>query len=788
MPEPEHFRISAFLKDILGRDLVTNEFVAVFELVKNSLDAGASRVNVAFDLNADTLWIADDGAGMSPFDLRDKWLWVAYSAKREEMAERDYRDRIDPYRRYAGSKGIGRFSVDTLGQVLRLYTRTAHSGEVAAIEIEWSDFEGDARNEFQNVPVEIMSRQSFPNAPLVPAVSGSGTILEIVGLRHRWDAGALSRLRTYLEKLIDPFGTSDDVPIYLSVAGSSLSDEEVAELSGPVSNDIAEVLRGKTTRIIVKAAGGVVETAIIDRGLEVFRIREPAELEHLSGVAMNVELFYLNRSAKHTFAQRMKVRAHDFGSIFLFLNGFRVFPIGEPEDDTFGILARKQQGTSRFLGTRDVMGRVDVSAPPGLLKEASSRDAGLIEDSASRELVAFVISKALRRLERYVVDVNWKDKLDTDRADPSGLKSEAARARIIGVVQAIAGQRDVELVSFDSEIVDVLDERAKGFEKAMVGLARVAEATGDKDLLARVEAARTRQLELERLEREAREVLEAAEAEIVAVRQEAKAATAARDTAIARMEIAERQALILDRTGSRQVSDLEVFHHQARVYAAEAASIGRSAIKKVDASAEALRGRDSDGRIVSGLEDASRLISDLLLYLARIEMVGGLAIQAAFSLDSGRTNADAVAFLSDYIGKVLPSTGSPGFADFDDGELSHQTDFDPVGLALVVDNLVSNARRAGASTMHFRARKLAPKAPDIVVEVWDEGGEGLGVADPNRIFDKGYTTRRRGTGLGLYHSRQAMELMGGGLSLAPERSEGEARFLVLLPPRKQGGN
>jgi hypothetical protein len=47
MPEPEHFRISAFLKDVLGRDLVTNEFVAVFELVKNSLDAFL-RSKIAF--------------------------------------------------------------------------------------------------------------------------------------------------------------------------------------------------------------------------------------------------------------------------------------------------------------------------------------------------------------------------------------------------------------------------------------------------------------------------------------------------------------------------------------------------------------------------------------------------------------------------------------------------------------------------------------------------------------------------------------------------------------------
>ena len=40
------FRISSFLKDLIGRELITDEFVAVFELVKNSFDANAKAVKV----------------------------------------------------------------------------------------------------------------------------------------------------------------------------------------------------------------------------------------------------------------------------------------------------------------------------------------------------------------------------------------------------------------------------------------------------------------------------------------------------------------------------------------------------------------------------------------------------------------------------------------------------------------------------------------------------------------------------------------------------------------------
>ena len=43
------FRISSFLKDLIGRELITDEFVAVFELVKNSFDANAKTVKVIFE-------------------------------------------------------------------------------------------------------------------------------------------------------------------------------------------------------------------------------------------------------------------------------------------------------------------------------------------------------------------------------------------------------------------------------------------------------------------------------------------------------------------------------------------------------------------------------------------------------------------------------------------------------------------------------------------------------------------------------------------------------------------
>lgn len=69
------FRVSTALKSIIGKDLINDKYIAVFELVKNAYDAGAKRVDIIFE-NVNTLnsklIIKDDGKGMDLPDIRDK--------------------------------------------------------------------------------------------------------------------------------------------------------------------------------------------------------------------------------------------------------------------------------------------------------------------------------------------------------------------------------------------------------------------------------------------------------------------------------------------------------------------------------------------------------------------------------------------------------------------------------------------------------------------------------------------------------------------------------------------
>ena len=42
------FKTNVLLKDIIGKDLINNDNIAILELVKNSFDAHAPRVKVSF--------------------------------------------------------------------------------------------------------------------------------------------------------------------------------------------------------------------------------------------------------------------------------------------------------------------------------------------------------------------------------------------------------------------------------------------------------------------------------------------------------------------------------------------------------------------------------------------------------------------------------------------------------------------------------------------------------------------------------------------------------------------
>ena len=746
------FRVSTGLKDLIGQGLITNDYVAVFELVKNSFDAHARSVRVVF--LPDKIIIADDGKGMSRRDITDKWLFVAYSAKRDGTEDRDYRHDIGRRRHaYAGAKGVGRFSCDRLGQALTLHSR-ADGHRVGVLDIDWTRYEEDARREFGEIGVSLEERPEFSES-IAKYASHTGTILEIKRLRSVWDRDRLIGLRRELAKLINPFQTGgNDFDIVIEVPSEIEKDQAVREaagpggdldslplINGPVTNRILDVLKEKTTSVRIGIGAGGLTTQLQDRGSKVYETRETNPYPSLGNAGLEAEVYFLNRSAKQVFARRMGLPSVQFGSIFLFRNGFRVFPIGDEEDDFFGLARRHQQGVRRFLGTRDLIGRVQIDGAQGF-DETTSRD-GLILTPEVRQLIDCVRDKCVRRLERYVVDITWKDTYDKDHSDTTRMRLDESSARIAELVSRMAGTRGIELVDYDADLVRIVDEKSSHFESSLKALELLAETTGEQALIDKVGQAKRRIRELE-----------AAEADARAARVKANERAASLEKKVVQAE--ERNRFLLAAASLDEDTVLNL-HHQILMLASDV----QNGVRRMMGKLRRTSGVNKDDWI-DFLEQVAYRNSQIIT-AARFATKGGHRAQ------STEIDADLAVYVADYILNVSALWAPQGLkVSVERAADSFNRSFRPIEVGIVIDNLVSNARRAGASEVHFSVDVRTRPHRELVIHAADDGRGWDDALEPlPSVLEKGVTTTN-GSGLGLHHVKQVIEGLGGAVTVERE--------------------
>ncbi|PGQ47917.1 heat-shock protein, partial [Bacillus thuringiensis] len=140
---------------------------------------------------------------------------------------------------------------------------------------------------------------------------------------------------------------------------------------------------------------------------------------------IGIELFYLSRAAKLNFTKLMGIEPVSYGSIFMFKNGFRIYPYGEVGEDPLNLDKRKAQGYKRYFGTREVVGRIEINGENELFVETTSRDGGLIKNDNYERLVEYFYEKALKRLEKYVVGIiRWGDRFEDEGKQYEALNPE----------------------------------------------------------------------------------------------------------------------------------------------------------------------------------------------------------------------------------------------------------------------------------------------------------------------------------------------------------------------------
>lgn len=775
-PQFFHFDVSTGLKSVLGSELITDDEVAIFELVKNSFDADARRVELFF--GDDKIVIADDGLGMNLEDIKTKWLFVAYSSKRNSAKADDFRHEIAERKHYAGSKGVGRFSSDRLGQIAVLQTRAKKekNGPVHRVTVDWNLFDKNHKNHFESVDVSYLDQPDGFELPPEIKKLYYGTVISIEKTRRSWDRESILRLKSALAKLINPFGSSADgfaisihAPAELGNDKKKISQAKKTEtelspnsvVNGEVGNFIFSTLQEKTTFVDVKVdgTGRFLESSLTDRGELIYRIKEPNPYRALAGSGFNCQIYFLNTSAKFTFGRRMGVPSVQFGSVFLFRNGFRVFPMGEAGNDWFGMDARKQQGYARYLGSRDVIGRIDVSGSDGDFSEATSRNSGLIETKAVHQLRDCFMEHCLKRLERYVVPVTFADREDKNTSDVSRLLTDPGKARVALAVAKLVDNENVELLEYSQRLIGILNERSEQFEASLVSLRSIAEKTKDRDLFKKIEDAEKRFEELRRSE-------EAARRQADEERAAKEAAEARASSAEGQLEEEKKRNLFLASISSLDTDTILNLHHQVTIYAVDLQQQIENFLVKI-----------SGQKNVSTVDVVNALESIALLN-RKVMGVSKFATKANFRLESETIKAD----LSDYIQQYITGVAR----DFLLGPLSAtvKTDgkgfiqkFKPIDVTVVVDNLIANAKKAKATKVNFDITHPSKDSVHILVS---DNGKGFHnkITDLSRIFEKGFTMTD-GSGLGLYHVQHVLGEMNGSIEAQKVKDSG-ALFLIRI--------
>lgn len=741
------FKVSSGLKNLIGRDLISDKYIAIFELVKNSYDANASNVKISYlvsEQGIGKIIISDNGTGMTYEDIIQKWLFVAYSEKKPQNRSKSaYREEIK--REVAGAKGVGRFSCDRLGASLQLVTKTKDDILAHVVNVNWNKFEVDDTKEFIEIPVD------YTQVTQLPSGYDSGTTLIVNDLREVWNRDELLKLKRSLMKLISPDADKGELPfeIEMDVPTEKKTDEKLLEeyhkndgkgneskkkinpdrdiVNGKIKNDIFEKLNIKTTNIevVISEDGRSITSTLSDRGQYIFSVKEKNRKYALLK-NIHISIFYLNQSAKINFTRQMGgVTPKSYGSVFIYKNGFRINPYGEPGQDIFGIDQRKAQGWKRFLGTREIMGRISIKGDNDDFVETTSRAHGFIQTPAVDMLADLFVEKVLKVLEKYVVHlINWGEPLKSNHNHT--VTPEEIGCEIVSQFITNINLDDVLSVDCNPTIINnkSFEKDSDSISSSLKKLESVAEKTQDSGLLqlAQTVKKRTEAILSDNIKLEEDNI--AKEKELAQIRQES--------------EVRKKQVYFLSGAANQNVTNLVGGFHT--VYTLTDAIRG---------NIDFLREELAKGK-ASSEETILMVIGEIYQANEKAHKLADLAIHGNQKLKQDGANS-VYDFIRQYIDADLAIKGIEYVMSPSDN--SFNCKFDASSIGIILDNISSNALKAGATKLDIDLQELQQ-----YVEIsFTDNGIGLenGV-DVDMLFEWGVSDNisKKGFGIGLYHIKQ----------------------------------
>lgn len=199
------FNVDAYTAKLIGRENVSKLDGAILELVKNTYDADASICLLYYEKTTDTLFIADNGTGMTENVILKHWMTIGSSSKKTQFKTK--KGRIQ-----TGAKGIGRFALDRIADNCTLLTISKE--EHLTWNVDWNIFEFGQR--ITDVTADLdKSDLSFTqflnniiNKDVLRLVQNrflaTGSFFKLTNLRDSWNKSTITSITSNLKTLIPP--------------------------------------------------------------------------------------------------------------------------------------------------------------------------------------------------------------------------------------------------------------------------------------------------------------------------------------------------------------------------------------------------------------------------------------------------------------------------------------------------------------------------------------------------------------------------------------------------------
>ncbi|MGP4036759.1 ATP-binding protein [Pantoea agglomerans] len=420
MKTKSNFKANSHLLKLLGDELIGDDRLAVFELVKNAYDADAESVSVELNLNGDDSEIVVhdiNGTGMSKDDFITKWMEIGTKSKRDEN-----RIRTSKFKRLPlGEKGVGRLAVHKLGTRLKINSKSANTKEIE-IHIDWSNLLGSSQYiEDTFVDIEELSVSKYFNE------EQTGTRIVISNLNNKnWSRGDIRRLKRMLTSLISPFKKNSDFKINFSIPGREKDLEGMPEAEDILNsaiwkfdfeiNDKGELTYQitfnppKTIKGLMEHKAGEknVHLELItptkgellsrDEELRENLLLKPQDLEGIGQINGIIYVFLQQQEILNALgnAQIIKNYLKEQSGIRVYRDGVRVFNYGEPYDDWLGLNTGRINRPGKKIHNGMVIGSLDLNLELSYgLKEKTNREG--FDDNNKYRIFKWIISSVVEK-------------------------------------------------------------------------------------------------------------------------------------------------------------------------------------------------------------------------------------------------------------------------------------------------------------------------------------------------------------------------------------------------------